>query len=516
MVHQGEIVNSRRISIFVILVILFSFSSSKNILFQQMHILGENSNSELTNHQIYSNDATEQFNFDPSWTYTSNGFWNGFFGGSWWGWDFGFNTVLNYSLEAMVELPIALLVNYPKIIQPGSTGIVNVSLDESYTLAMAACSLDITHDSRLTAGPNVYEKQDDSAYAGDLTLFVNSLGEKQDNTVIVSYIFAQQHINNQYLNIDVYIRFDITMFVESQTSFETDLEIYGIPLTSEIQDHLLWNGTHEVHYYQLEVNDQRNQDINILLKNTKTIFKWVNMTIESFGLSLWVNDHKEASVDLSIPPLVLADYDAPITPFKKPNIFNTDEVYSFNDTQISIRVQYPYYISMYQTPVILLVLVPTILGLVYGKQKEKGSVKISLGLAGIILFASILSIGFEINPSMSAESIARALSTALIPAEIYPDSLFFVFGFTPWVCTGLVLGGVSKSYKSGIFWSIAITLAVGIISFYATSVSFVTIQFLYALGLSLGMAIISGVVTSRKVLPFEPPQKIIRNPEHQN
>ncbi len=390
--------------------------------------------------------TTSRFDFNPTWSIEASDSFDGTLGALGVGVSVGFN----YDFDAGVSLPVALNVEHPRYILEGGSATVNITAEGAQNGRAWAYASGGVHAS-INAGPfGSYSLVDRSISLGDEVGFETPFGAEDTITFNAEMLLGSQTVNLliDSITFELYIR--VTVDVVASTWLSSDLSITGAALTSPVQDTCQWAGESDIETASFSVEDETGTFVDMEFQNVVMHVERLSFVLQSMSFHLRADGSEVAAIPIPLPAFEFT--------------FATDEgQYSENEYIIpladasgstrdleskilSIHVGVP----LPNIPGILLMVIPSIGGVVYGRRSEKGSKGIGAVLLAAVILGAAIYLGLDFLSQTSSSALAATFVTGLIPPiDVGGDVLTLVLGYLPWMLAGIAVGGATKNLKTG-------------------------------------------------------------------
>jgi hypothetical protein len=392
--------------------------------------------------------STMNFNFNPTWNIEASDSFSGSLGALGVGVSVGFS----YSFDAGVSLPVILNVEHPSYILANSSAQVNITAQGASgarAWAYAAGAVSASIDAGMFGS---YSLVDESINLGDETTFDTPLGTEKTVTIEAEMLLGSQTINLLIVSYTFELFISVTIAVTTSTWLSSDLSITGSALTSQVQDNLRWNDESDIEMPSFSVGDQTGTYVDLDFQNIAMHVERLSFVLQSMSFHLRANGDEVAAIEIPTPPLGFTiSSDGGQTPDNTGFVPLADASGTVRDLgskmlSIYVGVPFPNIIS----PGLILMIVPSIGGLAYGRRREEGSKSVGSALMVVVVIGAGLYLGLDLISQISSVTLVSSFAAVLIPPFELSGSIFdFITKYLPWMLAGLAVGGATKRMKTG-------------------------------------------------------------------
>jgi hypothetical protein len=198
------------------------------------------------------------------------------------------------------------------------------------------------------------------------------------------------------------------------------------------------------------VGDQTGTFVDLEFENVVMHIERLSFVLQSMSFHLRADGSEVAAIQVPTPPLsfsLASDHGA--NPDDRGFIPLADASGTTRDLDsktLSIHVGIP----LPNIPGILLMVIPSISGIVYGRRREEGSKGLGVALLAIVVLGAGVYLGLDYLNQPSTTVLVSSFMTSLIPPfDVGGDVIDMLVSYLPWMLAGLAVGGATKNLKTG-------------------------------------------------------------------
>jgi len=394
---------------------------------------------------------TSDFSFDPTWDLDLSDSFSGNLGAMGFGVSFSFA----YSFDAGICLPVILSVEHPEYVLPDTNATASVSAigdDSARAWAYASGGFHASLDAGLAGSFSLVDR---SINMGDEVQFTTPLGSQETQTIVADVALGSQTIDLILVSYTIELRLSITTAVTAATSVSSQISMTGDALTQDVDEFIEWSEENQPFSIPFSVGDQEGTYVDMSFDDVTLYLQSLIFTVVSFTVYLTIDGATLASISIPMPGLdfIIAEEGSFVDDEDGSHEMLADASGSMRDLgsrELSIYVGVPFILPSFLSPGFFLMVIPTAIGIAYGRKKENGSKALGSALLVTVLFGAALSLGFSLTSQTGIDSFIVSWISLIIPVFNFTgDFMTFFLTYLPWMLGGLAIGGATKRPLTG-------------------------------------------------------------------
>jgi hypothetical protein len=411
--------------------------------------------------------VVDLFSFTPEWGIEASDSFSSSLGALGVGVSFSFS----YSLDAGISLPVSLEVAHSEYVLPNSTSTTEISAygdDSARAWLYASGGFDASLDAGIAGSFSLVDK---SINLGDEVIFTTPVGTQETDIIEADMSLGSQTISLLFVSLTIELRLMITSSITTSTSLTSQMSMVGDALEDPVESDLEWTEEGQSKLVPFTVSDETGTYIDMSFDNVTLYLHQLIFNILSFTVYLVINGDTMGSVTIPLPGLSfnLAAGDSSEQDSRTFRILAdaSGSTRDLGSRQLSIHVGVPFIAPAFLSPGFLLMIVPAVIGITYGRKRETGSKALGSVLLLIVLFGAALNLGLSPTIESGIDNLFVAWVLLIFPnLNLSGDIISLTITYLPWILAGLAIGGATKRPHTGVVLGFGIPLVMFLVSGY--------------------------------------------------